>query len=74
MNGRFRLRGMIGSHLQRMFRIRPGHRTVATRPYERGSTIVTSNLPFDEWSSTFGSERLTGELLDRLTHDVPSSK
>jgi DNA replication protein DnaC len=38
--------------------------------YERGATIVTSNLPFDEWTSTFGEERLTGALLDRLTHHV----
>ena len=36
--------------------------------YERGSTLITSNLPFDEWTSVFGSERLTGALLDRLTH------
>jgi IstB-like ATP binding protein len=27
-------------------------------------------LPFDEWTSIFGSERLTGALLDRLTHHV----
>ena len=28
------------------------------------------NLPFDEWTEVFGSERLTGALLDRLTHHV----
>ena len=25
---------------------------------------------FDEWTDVFGSERLTGALLDRLTHHV----
>jgi len=38
--------------------------------YERGSIIITSNLPFDEWTETFGTERLTGAILDRLTHHV----
>ena len=37
---------------------------------ERGATLITSNLPFDEWTETFGSERLTGALPDRLTHHV----
>jgi DNA replication protein DnaC len=28
------------------------------------------NLPFQEWTGVLGSERLTGALLDRLTHHV----
>ena len=43
--------------------------TISQR-YERGSIIITSNLPFDEWTETFGTERLTGALLDRITHHV----
>jgi DNA replication protein DnaC len=43
---------------------------VFSRRYEQGATLVTSNLPFDEWTSVLGSERLTGALLDRLTHHV----
>ncbi len=43
---------------------------LVSRRYERGATLITSNLPFDEWTGTFGSERLTGALLDRLTHHV----
>ena len=36
----------------------------------RDPVPVTSNLPFNEWTEIFGSERLTGALLDRLTHHV----
>jgi DNA replication protein DnaC len=40
------------------------------RAYERTSLMVTTNLPFEEWVEIMGSERLTGALLDRLTHRV----
>jgi DNA replication protein DnaC len=43
---------------------------IFSQRHERGSTVVTSNLPFEEWTSVFGSQRLTGALLDRLTHHV----
>lgn len=43
---------------------------VFSQRHERASTIVSSNLPFDEWTSIFGNQRLTGALLDRLTHHV----
>src|SRR5271169_534640 len=36
--------------------------------YERGSLLITSNLPFGEWNQIFQGERMTGALLDRLTH------
>ena len=36
--------------------------------YLRGSMIITTNLEFSRWGEVFGDERLTGALLDRLTH------
>ena len=41
---------------------------VISSAYERTSLIVTTNLPFESWTEVFGSERLTGATLDRLTH------
>ena len=38
--------------------------------YERGSTMIISKLPFQEWTEVLGSERFTGALLDRLAHHV----
>jgi DNA replication protein DnaC len=43
---------------------------VVSRAYERLSLIVTTNLPFEQWSEVMGSDRLTGAMLDRLTHRV----
>jgi DNA replication protein DnaC len=41
---------------------------IVSRAYEHHSLMVTSNLPFEQWIEMFGSERLTGALLDRITH------
>ena len=43
---------------------------VVRRAYERSSLIVTTNLPFEAWTEVLGTERLTGALVDRLTHRV----
>jgi DNA replication protein DnaC len=43
---------------------------VVARAYERSSLLVTTNLPFENWTEVLGSERLTGAMLDRLTHRV----
>ena len=43
---------------------------VVSRAYERVSLMVTTNLPFEQWTEVMGSERLTGALLDRLTHRI----
>ena len=39
-----------------------------SRAYEHHSIMLTTNLAFEQWTEIFGSERLTGALLDRLTH------
>ena len=43
---------------------------VISRAYERQSLLLTTNLPFENWTEVLGNERLTGALLDRLTHRV----
>ena len=43
---------------------------IFSQRYEQGSVLVTSNLPFAEWTGVLASERLTAALLDRLTHHV----
>ncbi len=41
---------------------------VISSAYECQSLIVTTNLPFENWTEVLSSERLTGATLDRLTH------
>ena len=43
---------------------------IFSQRYKQGSTIITSNLPFDECTQIFESERLTGALLNRIIHHV----
>jgi DNA replication protein DnaC len=43
---------------------------VVSRAYERTSLILTTNLPFENWTEVLGNERLTGAMLDRITHRV----
>jgi DNA replication protein DnaC len=42
---------------------------VIAQRYERGSVVVTSNLPFAQWDTAFaGDSTMTAALLDRLLH------
>ena len=42
---------------------------VVAKRYERGSMILTSNLPFTQWATALADDQtLTAALLDRLLH------
>ena len=42
---------------------------VISRRYERGATIITSNLVFSQWSGIFANDKVvTTAILDRLLH------
>jgi DNA replication protein DnaC len=44
---------------------------VISKRYERGSTVITTNITFKEWPRYFGSDAtMTSALLDRLLHHV----
>ncbi|WP_409456602.1 ATP-binding protein [Rhizobium lusitanum] len=44
--------------------------SAAFKKFATEPILITSNLPFDDWAETLRSERLTGALLDRITHHV----
>jgi CheY-like chemotaxis protein len=50
---------------------------VVAKRYERGSMVLTSNLPFTQWAAAFADDQtLTAAMLDRLLHHahiVPST-
>lgn len=41
---------------------------VMSERQEKYSTIITTNLPFSEWTSVFPDQRLCKALIDRMTH------
>src|SRR3954469_1656024 len=41
---------------------------VLSERHERGSLIITTNLPFGEWTKVFPDPRLAKAVVDRLTH------
>lgn len=42
--------------------------------YQRKSTIITTNLEYDEWYSFLGNKKMVGALLDRLRHHCHTIK
>ena len=41
---------------------------IISKRYERGSTILTSNLVFSKWKQIFGDKIVTAAILDRVLH------
>lgn len=45
---------------------------VVAKRYERGSMILTSNLPFTQWATVLADDQtLTAAMPDRLPHQAP---
>ena len=41
---------------------------MVSKRYEKGSIIITSNKPFDEWGEIFNDDIVASAILDRLLH------
>ena len=44
--------------------------TLLAERYERGSVLMTSNLPFSKWQAIFKDAMMTAAAIDRLVHSV----
>ncbi|MFH1798083.1 MAG: ATP-binding protein, partial [Candidatus Omnitrophota bacterium] len=42
--------------------------TVLAERYERGSVLISSNLPFSKWESIFKDPMVTAAAIDRLVY------
>jgi len=42
--------------------------TLLAERYERGSVMITSNLPFSKWEQIFKDQMVTAAAIDRLVH------
>ena len=42
--------------------------TLLAERYERGSVLLTSNLPFSKWEQIFKDAMTTAAAIDRLVH------
>ena len=42
--------------------------TLLADRYERGSVMITSNLPFSKWEKIFKDPMTTAAVIDRLVH------
>ena len=43
---------------------------IINRRYETGSIIITTNLPFKDWSTIFPGANCLSAMIDRLTHHL----
>ena len=41
---------------------------LVSKRYEKGSIIMTSNKPFEQWGEIFNDEVVAAAILDRLLH------
>ena len=42
--------------------------TFLAERYERGSVMITSNLPFSKWDNIFKDQMMTAAAVDRIVH------